>query len=504
MLLRRNIIASYASQLYVTLAGIAMVPLYLRYMGTEAYGLVGLFVMLQAWLQLLDVGLTPTISRETARFAGGAGDALGLRRLLHLLETFFVCVALLCAFALSAASALLAHHWLNVEHLPIAEVELSIRMMAVLVGLRWTCGLYRGAISGFERLVWLSGFNAAAASVRFILVIPYFLLIGASATDFFRYQLAVAVLELICLVIYTYRLMPAIEPAPNSNWNWRSLGKALRFSIGIALTSSIWVLVTQTDKLILSKLLSLTDFAFFTLAVLVASSVLLISAPITAAVLPRMTRLCAENDDAGLLKVYRNATQLVCVIAAPVTMLLSMFSRQVLWAWTGDPQIADQAAPVLHLYALGNGFLALAAFPYYLQFAKGDLKLHVVGHLLFLVLLIPALIAATWRWGVIGAGYAWLIANAVYFLAWVPQIHARFYKGLHSDWIFADLSPIVGLAAFGVIVAQFAVAPSSDRVATAAQLVVVGLLLLLLAACGSTWARSYLFQNFETRIGRET
>lgn len=54
MSLKSNIAANYASQLYTTLIGIVLVPLYLQYMGTEAYGLVGFFVMLQAWFNLLD------------------------------------------------------------------------------------------------------------------------------------------------------------------------------------------------------------------------------------------------------------------------------------------------------------------------------------------------------------------------------------------------------------------------------------------------------------------
>ena len=40
--------------------------------------------MSQAWPQLLDMRLPPTMARETARFIGGATDALSLRRLLEL------------------------------------------------------------------------------------------------------------------------------------------------------------------------------------------------------------------------------------------------------------------------------------------------------------------------------------------------------------------------------------------------------------------------------------
>ena len=79
--------------------------------------------------------------------------------------------------------------------------------------------------------------------------------------------------------------------------------------------------------------------------------------------------------------------------------------------------MATKAAPVLTLYALGNGILALGAFPYYLQFAKGDLRLHMIGNAIFVVLLIPALIWATLQYGAIGAGWAWLGANAVYLLS---------------------------------------------------------------------------------------
>ena len=49
MSLKRNILASYTSQIYVTLVGILILPLYLKYMGAEAYGLVGFFTMLHAW-----------------------------------------------------------------------------------------------------------------------------------------------------------------------------------------------------------------------------------------------------------------------------------------------------------------------------------------------------------------------------------------------------------------------------------------------------------------------
>ena len=445
MSLRRNILASYASQIYVTLIGIGMVPFYVKYMGAEAYGLVGFFAMLQAWFQLLDMGLTPTMARETARFQGGGTDALSLRRLLRALEGIFIGVAVVGAIVLMAGASTIAGHWLKVQQLPLVEVEHAIMLMALIVAMRWVCGLYRGAINGFERLVWLSGFNAAIATARFVLVIPLFIYVGASPTDFFVFQLAVAVVELIVLVAQTYHLLPSVGLVvgePITPWDWTPLRGMLKFSLSIAFTSSVWVLVTQTDKLVLSKLLPLADYAYFTLAVLVAGGVLIVSGPISAVLLPRMARLFAERNEKGLIEIYRSATRLVAVIVLPATLILAFFADKVLIAWTGDVAISAKAAPVLILYALGNGVLALAAFPYYLQFAKGDLKLHVIGNLFFLLLLVPCLVWSASRFGAIGAGYAWLVANVTYFVAWIPLVHRRFAPGLHLRWLMGDIGAI--------------------------------------------------------------
>ena len=359
MSLKKNVLASYVSQIYVTLIGIFMVPFYVKYMGVEAFGLVGFFALLQAWFNLLDMGLTPTMARETARFNGGATDALSLRRLLRAMEGIFVGVAVLGGAAMMAGSGAIASSWLKVQQLPLTEVQHAIMLMAAIVALRWVCGLYRGAINGFERMVWLGGFNIAVATARFVLVIPFFIYVGASPTEFFAYQLVLAVIEVTVLVAQTYRLLPKVAAATRTAWQWAPLRGVLKFTLSIAFTSSVWVMVTQTDKLVLSKLLPLSEYAYFTLAVLVASGVLVISGPISGALVPRMSKLAAEGNDAGLVRLYRNATQLVGVIAIPAALMLAFFAEQVMWAWTGDADIARICETLAAEFVSGIGGTAV-------------------------------------------------------------------------------------------------------------------------------------------------
>ncbi|TPW10097.1 MAG: O-antigen transporter-like protein, partial [Halothiobacillaceae bacterium] len=187
MNLKHNIIANYASQIYVTLIGIVILPLYIKYMGAEAYGLVGFFAMLQMWFNLLDMGLTPTMARETARFRGGATDALSYRRLVRALEGVFLAVAIAGGAAMFLAAGYISRDWLKATQLPLSEIKTAVQLMAAIVAMRWMCGLYRGAISGSERLVWLGGYNSIIATLRFVSVLLVLKYIGVTPTIFFSF-----------------------------------------------------------------------------------------------------------------------------------------------------------------------------------------------------------------------------------------------------------------------------------------------------------------------------
>ncbi len=488
--LKKNLIASYASQVYVTLVGIVMVPLYVKYMGAETYGLVGFFAMLQAWFNLLDMGLTPTMARETARFHGGATDALGYRRLVRALEGVFLLVALVGGALLFAASAYIAHDWLQASQLPIAEVKIAIELMTVIIALRWMCGLYRGAISGSERLVWLGNYNSIIATLRFVAVLPVLIFVGVTPTIFFTFQLGVAVIELAGLLFYAYKLLPDIPKGQPLSWDWKPLKPVLKFSLTIAFTSSVWVLVTQTDKLVLSRILPLADYGYFTLAVLVSGGVMMISGPVSGAIMPRMSKLEAEGDHSGMIRVYRQATQLVAVLAGSASVTLAFCAEPLLLAWTGDVHLAHQAAPVLILYALGNGILAVAAFPYYLQYAIGDLRLHLIGNAVFVVLLIPAIVWAASKYGGVGAGYVWLLMNLISFVAWLPLVHQKFEPGLNLHWYGEDVLIILLVAAMAGYCISALLPPGDSRGFQLGEIFIVGITVMFFGALASSAFRA--------------
>jgi O-antigen/teichoic acid export membrane protein len=455
MSLRRNILASYTSQACVAVVGIAALPFYLRYLGAEAYGLAGFFAMLQAWFMLLDVGLTPTLARETARHHAQAIDADDYASLVRVLRLFFVAMAVGGGGLLWAASGLVAEHWLQVQQLPTHEVSDALRIMAVIVALRWMCGLYRSIVTGAEHIVWLSGFNAGIAVVRTVGVLAALHWVAPTAAVFFGFQLAVAVVELALLAREAHRLLPANAQRRPLREAVAAVKPLLRFALSVAFTASLWIVVTQSDKLLLSKILPLSDYGYFTLAVLVAGAVLLISGPVSAALLPHLARLEAQHNRTALIDTYRRSTQFVVVAALATAFAVALCAQPLLLAWSDDATLADRTAPVLALYALGNGILAVSSFPYYLQYAKGRLRLHVVGSVLFVALLVPAMAWAAAVHGGEGAGWVWMAVNAAYLLGWAPLIHRRLLAGINRSWFLRDIGAIaVPMAAAAAVLAR--------------------------------------------------
>lgn len=488
MSVKANLVSTVASRAYLAAVSLFMLPTYIREMGLEAYGLVALFLVLQVWLQLLDLGLTQTMAREVARHRAGALPTSELRDLMRWMEGVFAALAAAAGSALYFAAGFIADHWLNAERLPRESVISSIKMMAICVALRLLAEIYRGAISGSERLVWLAGFNSLFGTLRWVLVMPYMVWIGGSPVDFFEFQLAVAIVETLVVAAYAYRLMPSAD-SDRKRWGTEPIRKVIGFSVVMSLASVVWITLSQIDKLLLSGLLSLSDFGAFSLAASAAGGVLLVSSSLTEVLLPRLTRLHAEGLMDDRTALYRRSTQLACGVAWSLACVMGMHANHVLWVWTGNAALAAQTAPVLTLYALGNAALAVGALPYYLQFAEGQLRLHLAGTALMVSVMLPCLVWATSRYGGIGAAGVWFGVNVLYLLLWTPIAHARFLPGLHWRWLSEDVIPIVGLAATAALACAWLPWPT-DRAAAGAVLAGVSLLVLLASACGSSWFRA--------------
>ena len=465
MSLRRNVVANYLGQGWVAVMGLAFVPLYIRYLGMEAYGLIGVFSVMQAWLALLDMGMTPTLGREMARFTAGAHSEQSIRNLLRSLEVVCLAIAIMMGIGVWAASGWLAGDWLKAEKLPTVVVRGAIGVMAVVLGLRFVEGLYRSALFGLQRQVWYSAVNAALATLRSVGALVLLATVSPTVEAFFLWQAFISSLSIVVLAIGVYRALPR---APRrASFSLVSLLSIWRFAGGMIGITFMAILLTQVDKVLLSRLLSLDVFGYYMLAASVAGSLYLVITPVTSAFSPRLVELVSRGDSYLLASTYHRGAQLVTTLTAPVALLLAFFGEGVLFAWSGDAVLAVRAGRVLSALSLGTFLNGLMYMPYQLQLAHGWTSLTLKVNSVAVLTLVPAIFWVVPEYGALGAAWVWIALNTGYVLVGIHLMHRRLLRAADKwHWYLRDVGlPTVG-ATVGLLLV-FALKPAglSDRVA---------------------------------------
>lgn len=468
MSLRRNIAANYFGQGVVALLGLIMVPVYVHWMGTEAYGLVGFFTMLQAWFQLLDLGLTPTLSRELARWGAGAVKFERTTAIVRTLEWLFTGIGLASALVLVLGAEWIARDWLKTLSLSENELVPCLWLMGGMVAARWLIGLYRGGLGGMERMVELNLSSVALALVRAAGAWAVLVLWTTRPVGFFLWQFAVTLLDLFVAAWLFYRACPmrAVRFRPQ----WSSLNEIWGLAGSMAFLAGLWVVLCQTDKLVLSWVLDLRAFGYFMVAVTLAGGISQLAAPLNQSLQPRFSALAAGAARGPLIQLYRTSSQICSAVVFAIAGTLASYAEPLLKAWTGDAEIARQAARVLPLYSLGNAIVVLLGLAFAVQFALGRTRWHVIGNCLFGAIWVPGVYFASTKAGAVGTGCVWLVGNLVFLACWTPYVHSRLLPELKWRWIVCDVGlPALAVAA-GLLALRWLRLPAVGRIETLAML----------------------------------
>ncbi|GGC83840.1 polysaccharide biosynthesis protein [Undibacterium terreum] len=474
----RNIVANYASQLYVILIGLAVVPLYIKYMGMEAYGVIGFFAMLQSWMTLLDLGLSPTLGREASKLKAGVTSPGVLKLFLRFLEILFSLTALLIVALSWILGSWIATYWLKLESLSPSDVALCVVLVACIISLRLLSGIYRGGLLGMERQVVANVIAVIAATLKSVAVLPLLIWITPSILAFFLFQLIAAIVEIFLMRMAFIKVIPS---AGIEKFRWKLLQGPLRFGAGLAFLSAVWIVISQSDKLILSHILPMQNYGEFMLATSVAWGAYSLISPLQQAVLPRLVVLFEQNQHDKFTLLYRQTTMLMAAILAGVAGAMAAYPEHVLFAWTGNATVAARAAEILRWYVSGSSFMALAGMAYVLQHARGDLRMHIRGNLLNVFILVPSTIVLTLKFGAIGAAITWAGTNLFFLIVWTRIVHKKFLPEIANSWLFKDVFPAVLIGALVVIIGFQVDWPMSSRLTS-----FIGLVMLVVLISGLT------------------
>lgn len=469
MSLRRNVVANYVGQGWAAFMGFAFVPQYVRLMGVEAYGLVGVFSVLQASMTLLDLGLTPTVNREMARLAAGAHTPSSIRNLLRSLEWMYVVIAIAAIVLVVLAAPWLASSWITSIVLPRSAVIHSIQIMAFVLAARAVEQVYKGALWGLQDVVWLNTIQALMATARWGGACCA-LLLSPNIASFFVWQGIVSVGSISAYRWRTYKLLP--PSAERTAFSLSVLKEIRGFAGGMVAGAVLSVALTQADKIVVGKLLPLVDLGYYTVASTLVGGLLQLITPMNNSVYPKLIEHAAHNDANALYMTYAASCEWMSAVIVPPALVLIFFAKPVLLLWTGDVTLAESVAPLLSLLAAGTLLHGLMNVPYLLQLTYGWVRLNVGVNLVAVILVIPALVFAVQRYGAPGAAGVWLVLNLCCLLVVAQLMHRRLLKGFKWRWyVTAVLRPVAAGSAAALL---FSIMAHPESRISSAELVLIG------------------------------
>lgn len=443
-LLTRNLVANFAGQGWTTVLGLIAVPLYIHLMGIESYGLIGFYTTVQIIMPLVDFGITPTINRTMARYSVQPNKANEIRDFVRTCEVVYWSIGSVVGLIIFVGSPWIATNWIKPVHLSIIEVQQVVRMIGILIFLQFPFGLYQGALLGLQEQVKLNVIIILMATLRVVGVLLILWCISSTITAFFTWQIFISICQVITISNILWRSVPIASKAPQINLS--IIRESWQFAAGMSGITISALVLTQIDKVILSKLLSLEVFGYYTLAGVVTMGLAVVIIPIYNVFFPRFSALVAYKDEFALCESYHLGTQLMAVLVLPLALTIAFFSNEIFVLWLGSAETARNAAPISSVLIIGTALNGLMYLPYALQLAHGWTSLGLRINIIFVILLVPTIIYLTLQYGAIGAAAVWIGLNLIYMLFGVPLTHRRVLKHEARRWFVSDTGiPFLGI-----------------------------------------------------------
>lgn len=424
--------------MWLTVLLLLLTPLYVWFLGVESYGLIGFYLSWIVILGILDTGISATAVREIAWLAARPEGKGEIPALLRSLEVVYWGIIILLGVGVLTGAWFFGTGWFQTKDLPPELVRDALMLMAVSLVAQVPSGLYIGGLMGLQRQVECSGLLALFGTVRGLGAVVVLWLISPDIRVFFVWQIVASALQTgVMRWLLLRRVRMDGHPARFSVGALRSVKG---FAGGIILITALSIVMTQADKMILSRVVSLEAFGFYMLAWAVASGLSRVATPLIQAFGPHFTELVSRGDDEALAKQVRLASQLMSVLILPPAALIVFLSKPILFAWMGNKAAAEGTAPILAVMVVGTVLSACSYPALSILYSRKQLKPVVAVNLVSLVVLLPLLTLAVVYFAIMGAAFIWglyglilYVAYQAYGLRGIPK--AKFFSSVLRDFV---------------------------------------------------------------------
>ena len=331
--LQRDLAANLGARFWSMLLNLLAVPIYLRHLGAEAYGLIGLMLVLENLSALMDSGLGLTLNREMARrgirTTGDDPTWRDTRRdFLATLQLAHWALALVCASLVFFGAPLIAQHWVQAKVLDPGMIASCLRWMSLSVAGSVIFSFYQGGLFGAGQQVSVNVVVILFSTLRLGGCMALLTFVTPAPATFFAVQGITLAAQAATSGLLLWHLLP--RDGQRARTDLRYIKQVWSFAAVVSGNAFLTAAVSQALNVVLSRTLSLGDFGYYTIAGSVAGTLWAVALPLTAPFFPRFAELWAQGETRRLAEIYHRASQLVTVAVAPLAVILATFANHLL------------------------------------------------------------------------------------------------------------------------------------------------------------------------------
>ena len=330
--------------------GFFSIPLVVRALGNDRFGILALVWVVFGYFGLFDLGLGRTTTRAIA-------DALGRGDTARLPATFWTTVhlqtglGLLAAVLSHLAAPLIAGRVLNIPGGFERETVLTLRLVGWSLPVMFVASSFRGALEAAQRFDLVNAVKVPTNVLFYLLPLAGTLLgyelpgiVGLLVLSRFAALAAWAALAL--------RVLPELRTRPAAR---RELVRPLfAFSGWLGLSSVLYAVTSSMDRLVIGSLITVAAVAFYSAPYEAINRIGVVPGSLSMVLFPAFSYLDAGGRRRELEALFARSVKFLLLSTGPVFVVLIFFARPLLRLWLGADFAAESAFAVRVLAA---GFL---------------------------------------------------------------------------------------------------------------------------------------------------
>lgn len=414
----------YISQIYKAALPLIFVPLIMKELGVEEYGMVSFFSMLLGWLGLFDAGISGTFIKLVATNKNEKDRFNKVCALFNKVSILFILIAMLMVVFTVINASNIATKWLNTS-ININVVEYCISIIGVILSVSYLRGYVASFLNGMEKQMLIAGWSTLSTSVLYFL--PYWAIknMDDKLSLYFIMIAIVSVVDLIVnvlMVAFTIKstrlrleAFPPVIVHSDTNITFTSV---LKFSLQLSGLSLIWVVATQIDKLVLSTYSELSAYAHYQIAAQVGASLAIFSSPLSQILLPRLSALYTEKKETEFVTTLVKYFVFFLIILGPIIPYFFFFGDKLISFWMQNELIGAEISVYAKWLVSASYISASMNFLFMFLYAQNKLKYHFYAYSLYSLLTIPLSIFVAKYYGAYMSSKFVFVHNLVFMMLW--------------------------------------------------------------------------------------